>query len=188
MKIEFETVHLHPDNIDQNEGQIPGVPANPRRIDRNRLDDLRASLKDAKEFLDLRPVIVYYHDGRNVAIAGNMRVAAAKMDHWDSIPCHRITKVDSVKTLREIAIKDNVSFGKDDFEALISEWDASELNEWGLEIPSANDKDDDNRDSDEPPETVDIVLSVPAESADDAIAFLAANGYECKVKPRKKKK
>lgn len=187
MRIEFEKVDIHPESIDMNEGQIPGVPRNPRHIDRGRLDRLLESMKSSRELLALRPVIVYLQDGRNVAIAGNMRAVAAKMAGWESIPCLRLTKVDSVKTLREIAIKDNLSFGKDDFESLISEWDAKELDDWGMELPTAPDGESENREEDKP-ETVDIVLSVPSEDADNTVAFLASNGYECKVKPRKKKK
>jgi hypothetical protein len=188
MKFKFETLPLPVESLDQNIGQVSGVPGNPRTIDRSRLERLRDSLSGSKEMLDLRPVIVYLHKGRNVVIAGNMRAAAAKMAGLEEIPCHRITSVDSVKSLREIAIKDNLSSGKDDFESLIAEWDSKELDEWGLEIPSAESPGDDANDSSDKPETVEIVVSVPVESADDTVAFLASNGYECKVKPVKKKK
>lgn len=188
MKVRFETRTVSVSEIVQNAGQIPGVPANPRAIDKSRLDRLRSSMASSRELLDLRPVIVYRYESVFVVIAGNMRVAAARMDGWETIPCHVITSVDSVKTLREIAIKDNVSFGKDDFESLIAEWDASELDDWGLEIPKAESESENPSEESDRPETVDIVLSVPAESCDDTVAFLASNGYECKVKPRKKKK
>ena len=36
---------------------------------------------------------------------------------------------------KEFIIKDNVSFGKWDWDALANEWDASELENWGLNLP-----------------------------------------------------
>ncbi len=34
-----------------------------------------------------------------------------------------------------VQIKDNVGYGEWDWEMLANEWDAEELNEWGLEVP-----------------------------------------------------
>lgn len=189
MKIKFETRNIPVSDIARNTGQISGVPANPRRIDKGRLERLRSSLESSGQLLELRPVIVYRHGKGYVVIAGNMRFAAAQMEGWEEIPCHVITEVDSEKTLREIAIKDNVSFGKDDFESLMAEWDIKELDDWGLEIHSVEKSEKgDGADAEYKPETVDIVLSVPTDEADTTVAFLASNGYECSVKPKKKKK
>ena len=40
--------------IEPNEGQINGLPSNPRKISRKRLDALKRSIKDAPEMLSLR--------------------------------------------------------------------------------------------------------------------------------------
>ena len=36
---------------------------------------------------------------------------------------------------REFIIKDNVGFGEWDWEMIANEWDAEQLNEWGLDLP-----------------------------------------------------
>lgn len=43
---------------------------------------------------------------------------------------------------REFVIKDNVSFGDWDFDALANEWDANDLNEWGVGVWEENDDDE----------------------------------------------
>jgi len=186
MKIDFDTQFVAPRLLERNSGQIPGVPANPRKIDRGKLDRLAKSLRDSRQMLELRPIIAYRHEGKLVVIAGNMRLAAASLAGFEEIRCHVIEKCDSAKTLREIAIKDNVAFGKDDFDALMSEWDREELEDWGMDIAEAE-KPEDGKEGDGETEAVDIVISVPAEESDSVVTFLASNGYECAVKPRKKK-
>ena len=36
--------------------------------------------------------------------------------------------------IREMIIKDNRSFGEDDFDILANDWDATELNTWGCKV------------------------------------------------------
>lgn len=194
MKIEVDTCYVPVNNLFPNTGQIEGVPANPRKIDRKKLQKLADSLKGSEQLLDLRPLIVYRNPNENrpaknelVVIAGNMRLAAAKLASIEQVHCHIIEKCDSARTLREIAIKDNLAFGKDDYDLLMEEWDREELDEWGLEIVEAE-KPEKKQDSDDKPESVDIVITVPMEDSESTVAFLASNGYECTVKPRKKKK
>ena len=43
-----------------NEGQVPGLPRNPRYIEEKRLEELKDSLTRHSEMLDLRPLIVYH--------------------------------------------------------------------------------------------------------------------------------
>lgn len=187
MKIEVCTGYVQVKSLVPNTGQIEGVPANPRKIDRKKLQKLADSLKESKQLLDIRPLIVYRTPKNElVVIAGNMRLAAAKLALFEEIHCHVIEKCDSARTLREIAIKDNLAFGKDDYDLLMEEWDREELDEWGLEILEAE-KPEKKQESDDKPDTVDIVISVPADDSDSVVTFLASNGYECAVKPRKKK-
>jgi hypothetical protein len=40
---------------------------------------------------------------------------------------------------REFLIKDNVGFGEWDWDMIANEWDAEELSEWGLDVPSVKD-------------------------------------------------
>ena len=62
--------------IEPNDGQVPGLPANPRDISAKALRRLKKSIKDDPEMLELREIVVYPHGGRYVAICGNQRFRA----------------------------------------------------------------------------------------------------------------
>jgi len=118
-----------------NDGQIPDVPKNPRFIKGTRFEKLVKSLQDNPEMLSARELLVYQHDNQNIVIGGNMRLRAAKELGYKELPCKILTDLTS-KQIRAIVIKDNLSFGSDDFESLSNEWDSLELEEWGMEVPN----------------------------------------------------
>jgi ParB-like chromosome segregation protein Spo0J len=118
-----------------NNGQIEGIPKNPRFIKNERYQKLLKSIQDNPEFLGARELIVHEHNGKFVVLCGNMRYRASKELQFDSIPCKVIPEYFSIEQIKAIIIKDNISFGDDDFDALANEWDALELKEWGFEIP-----------------------------------------------------
>ena len=61
-----------------NEGQIDGVPKNPRYLKESEHDKLVKSLTDSPEFLEYKPLMVYaLEDGTYVTICGNMRLRVA---------------------------------------------------------------------------------------------------------------
>lgn len=125
-------------DISFNTGQIPNVPKNPRFIKTERYEKLKKSLQDNPEMLPARELLVYNYDGELIVIGGNMRLRAAKELGYKEIPC-KILEDLTAEQIRAIVIKDNVSFGSDDFEQLANEWDSIELEEWGLELPTFED-------------------------------------------------
>jgi hypothetical protein len=116
-----------------NDGQIPDVPKNPRFIKDTRFEKLVKSLQDNPEMLSARELLVYQFENQNIVIGGNMRLRAAKEIGYKELPCKVLTDLTS-EQIRAIVIKDNVSFGSDDFESLSNEWDSLELEEWGMEL------------------------------------------------------
>lgn len=69
---------------------------------------------------------------------------------------------------REFVIKDNVSFGDWDFDALANEWDANDLNEWGVGVWEENDDDikdgeEDNSNSEEYSRKIELPTYEPSE-------------------------
>jgi DNA modification methylase len=119
--------------LKNNDGQIPDVPKNPRFIKDTRFEKLVKSLQDNPEMLSARELLVYQHENQNIVIGGNMRLRAAKELGYKELPCKILTDLTS-EQIRAIVIKDNVSFGSDDFESLSNEWDSLELEEWGMEL------------------------------------------------------
>lgn len=143
-----------------NEGQIEGLPRNPRFIRDARFMALVKSIKDLPEMLELRELIVVPFRKKFVVIGGNMRLRAITELGYTEAPCKILQTQTPAHILRQIAIKDNISFGNDDSDALANEWDKNELDSWGYEFPVFEDLDEDE----EPEEK----LSNPDE--DDMIA------------------
>jgi len=122
-------------DLKNNTGQILGLPKNPRILKDDKFIKLKKSLEDDPEMLELREVIAYDNNGELVVICGNMRLKALKELGVTEIPTKILPSSTSVEKLKAYTIKDNVSFGEHDWDQLANEWDADELNEWGLDVP-----------------------------------------------------
>lgn len=121
--------------IEVNKGQIEGLPKNPRFIKDERFKALVKSIQDAPEMLNLRELLVYPHNGKYVVIGGNMRLRACKELGYKEVPCKILDASTDVAKLREYTIKDNNAFGSTDWDLIANEWECSELEDWGMEIP-----------------------------------------------------
>jgi len=119
--------------LQTNNGQIEGLPKNPRFIKDARFEAMKRSIEALPEMLELRELIVYPQNGHYVVIGGNMRLRAAiALDHAE-MPCKVLSPDTPPATLAEIVIKDNVGFGQDDWDILANEWTDYPLEDWGLE-------------------------------------------------------
>ena len=134
-----------------NEGQIDGVPKNPRYLKESEHDKLVKSLADSPEFLEYKPLMVYaLEDGTYVTICGNMRLRVAnelRIDgntNFDKLPC-LILKADTpIQKIKEYAIKDNVQAGNWDWDELANgEWETDDLQDWGVDCSFFNTDEDD---------------------------------------------
>ena len=94
---------------------------------------MAASIVETPELFEARPLLVVPRGERFVVIGGNMRLAAARELAMDAPPCYEIQDR-SVDNLKQMAIKDNVSFGEWDTDLLDKEWGACPLKEWGVTI------------------------------------------------------
>lgn len=117
-----------------NEGQIEGLPRNPRFIKDERFKKLVKSLQDDPEMLDLRELIVYPHGKHFVVIGGNMRLRAGKELGFETMPCKILPAETPIEKLKAYVIKDNNAFGNDDFDLLANEWDAEFLEDCGFDF------------------------------------------------------
>lgn len=140
-------------NLHPNEGQIEGVPANPRSITEKDFQDLRRSVREFSKMMALRPIIV---DENNDILGGNMRYRAlcrlrdekAVIEVFDAqgnqtyyrftdeIPDKWVNKVTDLTPAekREFLIKDNIEKGQWDLDMLANEWEGFELGDWGLDL------------------------------------------------------
>lgn len=121
--------------LDYNKGQLPGLPKNPRFFRDYRYEAMKKSISESPEMLELRELIVYpYSDGRFLIVCGNLRFRACKELKYKELPCKVLDADTDVRKLREYATKDNVSFGENDSDVMINEWDKAELAGWGVEF------------------------------------------------------
>lgn len=123
-----------------NNGQIPEVPSNPRKIDKIKFEQLKTSILDDPEMLSLREVLIYQYQGENVIIGGNMRYRALKALGYKEAICKIIAPETSAKKLRAIALKDNNNYGEFDMEMLANEWNREELDRIGIDLPPIADE------------------------------------------------
>ena len=189
--------------LELNEGQMYGLPKNPRWIRDARYEALKRSIEDAPEMLDLREILVYPlsdlegHEDKFIIIGGNMRYRACLELGYQEVPCKVIPLETPVKKLREYVIKDNEAFGQNDWDVIANEWDVEELNEWGVETdyiapPSDSEPDELEEDVEQEPTDLDaeeeekpFVLKITFPDADKMTQFVMAykdileNDYEC---------
>ena len=105
-------------------------PNNPRLIKDDKFKKLVQSIKDFPEMLDIRPIVV---NQDMIILGGNMRYKACKEAGLKEIP---VIKTDlSEEQQREFLIKDNTSGGEWDWDMLANEWEAEQLEAWGLDLP-----------------------------------------------------
>ena len=118
--------------INLNNGQLEGVPKNPRFIKDDKFERLKKSIKEDPEMIELRELIVVAHEDKYVCIAGNMRLRALRELGYKEAPCKVIDYEN--KKLRAIATKDNIPYGEWDWDLVANEWNTDELSEWGLDL------------------------------------------------------
>lgn len=134
-----------------NEGQIDGVPKNPRYLKESEHDKLVKSLTDSPEFLEYKPLMVYaLEDGTYVTICGNMRLRVINElriggnINFEKLPCFILKADTPIQKIKEYAIKDNVQAGNWDWDELANgEWETDDLQNWGVDCSFLNTDEDD---------------------------------------------
>lgn len=120
----FDVVHIAIDDVNKN-------PNNPRIIKDDKFKKLIKSIEQFPKMLEIRPIVVNEH---NIILGGNMRYEACKAAGIKTIPvivAEGLTEDEQ----QQFIIKDNVSGGEWDWEMLANEWDAQDLEDWGLDVP-----------------------------------------------------
>lgn len=119
----------------QNNGQLDGVPKNPRQWTKDDVERLKKSIEETPELLQARGCIVYPLDDKYIVLGGNMRLTACKQLGHKEVDCVVLDADTTSEKLKEIVIKDNGSFGQWDFDMLANEWDDLPLSDWGVPMP-----------------------------------------------------
>ena len=115
--------------LSENTGQIPDVPRNPRKITKEKFDDLCESIRKSPEMKLLDEIRVYPFNGRYVVISGNHRYKAYKKLGWENVLCKILPEDTPKEKLREYVMKENMHYAEND-DALLRGWDMKELANW----------------------------------------------------------
>jgi len=110
--------------------EVKSNPNNPRLIKDDKFKKLVQSIKDFPQMLDIRPIVV---NADMIVLGGNMRLKACKEAGLKEVP---IIIADNLTEdqQKEFIIKDNTSGGEWDWSILANEWDAEQLDAWGLDL------------------------------------------------------
>lgn len=111
--------------------KIKSNPDNPRLIKDDKFHKLVKSIKEFPEMLEIRPIVV---NDELIVLGGNMRLKACKEAGLKEVHIIKASEL-TVNKQREFIVKDNVGFGEWDWDLIANEWDAEQLDDWGLDLP-----------------------------------------------------
>ena len=132
LKIKVQEIPI--EQLAENVGQIPDVPANPRRITDEAFELLKKSIDESPEMREIDEVKVFQYEGKFVAIGGNHRLRAYKELGWKKVLCKVIPADTPANKLREYIMKENMQYATNDPYKLQT-WEKDELQDWGVDIP-----------------------------------------------------
>lgn len=141
-------------DLQLNNGQLEGLPANPRYIEAEDFEQLKLRLLRMPQYLRHNPIKV---EENNIILGGNMRYRALQalaeeqaVGRWtdnngiehthfftQEIPDEWVVQLTdyTLEDKRRIVLLDNAQNGKDDLERLANEWSEAEINDWGNGLP-----------------------------------------------------
>tara|TARA_B100001287_G_scaffold29719_1_gene21201 strand:- start:1293 stop:2474 length:1182 start_codon:yes stop_codon:yes gene_type:complete len=111
--------------------KIKNNPNNPRLVKDDKFFKLVKSIKEFPEMLKIRPIVV---NDDLIVLGGNMRLKACKEAGLKEVPVIQASEF-TAEQQREFIVKDNVGFGEWDWDMIANEWDAEQLDDWGLDLP-----------------------------------------------------
>lgn len=160
--------------------KVRSNPNNPRIIKDDKFQKLVKSIQEFPQMLEIRPIVV---NDDMIVLGGNMRLKACLEAGLKEIPIIKASSL-TEEQQKEFIIKDNVGFGEWDWNDLANNWDAQELEEWGLDIPGFEEveekEQDDLSDKIKSEFRIEIILK---DEKEQEITYnkLIGEGYECRL-------
>lgn len=119
--------------------EVKTNPNNPRTLKDDKFKKLVKSIQEFPQMLEIRPIVV---NDDMIVLGGNMRLKACKEAGLKEIHIIKASNLTEDQQ-KQFIIKDNVGFGEWDWDMLANEWNAEELEEWGLDVPEKKEKNED---------------------------------------------
>lgn len=131
IQIQFVPIEL----LEYNNGQIPGVPENPRTREDTKQRNWEKSIEELPEMTIARAALCFPYNGRFVVIGGNRRLEAQRALKRKEVPIIALPEDTPVEKLRRMALLDNESTGQTDWAKLAKDWSKDEIRAWNIETP-----------------------------------------------------
>lgn len=143
------TTILPLDSLVKNEGQIDGLPKNPRTIRDDKFQKLVDSIREYPKMLALRELLVFKHNEQYVVVGGNMRYEALKQLGYKEVPCKVIPEGTTIEELRAYLLRDNSNYGEWDWDDLANLFEDFELDAAAIDLPFIEDENQHNSESED---------------------------------------
>lgn len=131
IQIQFVPIEL----LEYNNGQIPGVPENPRTREDAKQRNLEKSIEELPEMTIARAALCFPYNGKFVVIGGNRRLEAQRALKRKEVPIIALPEDTPFDKLRRMALLDNESTGITDWVKLARDWSKDEIRAWNIETP-----------------------------------------------------
>lgn len=131
----IQTILIPVDRLEENNGQLEGLPGNPRYVSLERKNRLTDSIKENPQMLSVRELIVYpLPDSRKfIVVAGNQRLGALRKLKQPNAPCKVLPSDTTLETLKAITLLDNDHAGRWDFS--FDGWKVQDFQKYSIEMP-----------------------------------------------------
>lgn len=180
--INKELTMLPLSQIEQNTGQLDGLPQNPRTIKKKKFEKLKANIEAYPEMLAWRSLLVYpIGNNKYIIISGNMRYKAMQELGHTEAPAVIIPVDTPVERLQAYTIIDNNGFGDWNWDLLANEWPDDMLDDFGLDVPTKGGQDKPDL-SDKIGQSYKIEIDCADEAEQEELYnSLKDQGYSCRV-------
>ena len=157
---------------------VKSNPNNPRIIKDDKFKKLVASIQEFPKMLEIRPIVV---NDDMIVLGGNMRLKACIHAGLKEVPIIKVSDL-TEQEQKQFIIKDNVSGGEWDWNMLANEWDAEELDAWGLDLPVFKEEEEQDDLSDKLKSHFKIeIICNSEEQQEKTYNKLIEEGYECRL-------
>jgi ParB-like chromosome segregation protein Spo0J len=162
--------------------EVKNNPNNPRTLKDDKFHKLVKSIKEFPEMLEIRQIVV---NDDMIVLGGNMRLKACKEAGLKEVYIIKASNL-TEEQQKQFIIKDNVGFGEWDWDMLANEWNAEELEEWGLDVPSFETGESEQKEHKDLSSTIENLYRIEIicndeEEQENSYNKLIEQGYECRL-------
>lgn len=155
------------------------APYNPRKSNEKQEADLKKSLE---KFGVVEPIIFNKQTG--YIVGGHFRVRELKKLGYKEVECVIVDLNEDDE--KELNIRLNANTGEWNWEMLQAEWDLTELEEWGVDVPEWDNKEVQEKEqvdlSGDLKETFEVIISCTDETHQEQVYNkMIADGFEVRV-------